>query len=92
MVNTTYYNNVYGIHEPFYPGGVSALNKFLIENIHYPEEAIENNISGKVLVSFKISGYGHMYDLKIEEGENSLLNNEVIRVVKFYKSFLHAIG
>ena len=82
LVNTTYYNNVYGIHEPFYPGGVSALNKFLIENIHYPEEAIENNISGKVLVSFKISGYGHMYDLKIEEGENSLLNNEVIRVVK----------
>ena len=39
---------------PEYPGGIPALSAFLSNNIHYPEEAINKNITGTVLVEFVV--------------------------------------
>lgn len=37
-----------------YKGGNDALFNFLAQNLHYPEDAMESGIQGRVLVSFVI--------------------------------------
>ena len=39
---------------PSFPGGNSALMKFLNENIHYPVVAQENGVQGRVVISFVV--------------------------------------
>jgi TonB family protein len=49
-----------------YPGGTSALFKFISENLVYPEDAVENGIEGKVIVKFVVDVDGVAKDFEIE--------------------------
>ena len=49
-----------------YPGGSSALFKFISENLVYPEDAVENGIEGKVIVKFVVDIDGVAKDFEIE--------------------------
>jgi TonB family protein len=49
-----------------YPGGTSALFKFISENLIYPEDAVENGIEGKVIVKFVVDIDGVAKDFEIE--------------------------
>lgn len=51
--------------EPQYPGGITALRRFIANNFNYPEEAIVNAVNGSLNASFVISKTGKMTDLKI---------------------------
>ena len=43
---------------PEYPGGIPELMKFISENISYPEDAIKNNIQGRVILKFVVNADG----------------------------------
>jgi protein TonB len=66
---------------PQYPGGEAALLKFVNENIKYPEEAISNNIEGRVTLRFVVSTDGSVRRIEIMKGVDPLLNQEAVRVI-----------
>lgn len=48
-----------------FPGGYAEMQRFIAENIHYPEEALEANISGKIYISMTVLEDGTLGDLKV---------------------------
>jgi len=68
--------------EADFPGGMTALQKFISENIIYPKEAILNNESGKVYASFIVEPTGEISTIVIERGVSPALNAETIRVIE----------
>jgi TonB family protein len=67
---------------PEFIGGQNALLKYLKRNLKYPSQAQENNIDGKVYVSFVVEKNGMLTDLKIIKGIGYGCDEEVIRVLK----------
>ncbi len=65
---------------PAYPGGTDALQKFLQENILYPEAAKRNGIQGIVIVQYTIDGKGVVKNAKIMRGVSPELDEEALRV------------
>ena len=43
---------------PEFPGGIPALMKYITDNIAYPEEAIKNNMQGRVVLKFVVNADG----------------------------------
>ena len=66
--------------EPY--GGAAAWAKFLQKNIHYPPQASENGVHGKVFLSFIVETDGHLSNIKVERGVGSGLDEEALRVLK----------
>ncbi|HOW32202.1 MAG TPA: energy transducer TonB, partial [Bacteroidales bacterium] len=67
---------------PTYPGGEEARNKYLAENIVYPQQASENGIQGTVYVSFVIDSKGNVTNVKVIRGIGGGCDEEAVRVVK----------
>ncbi len=67
---------------PSFPGGEDARNKFLAENIKYPQQASENGIQGTVYVSFVVDSKGNVTDVKVLRGIGGGCDEEAIRVVR----------
>lgn len=54
---------------PEFPGGMKSLGKYIDgKNHHYPKEARDNNIEGKVVVQFIINEDGTPGDFKVIDG------------------------
>jgi len=66
--------------EPY--GGAAAWAKFLQKNMHYPPQASENGVHGKVFLSFIVETVGHLSNIKVERGVGSGLDEEALRVLK----------
>ncbi|MBR6249657.1 MAG: energy transducer TonB [Bacteroidales bacterium] len=66
---------------PSFPGGDGELRKYLKENTHYPTEALENGIQGRVFVSFVVNEDGNITDVKVVRTADPNLDKEAIRVV-----------
>ena len=56
--------------------------KYITENVRYPQEAVKNNITGKVIVSFVVDKSGEVINAKIEKSIDPYLDAEAIRVVE----------
>ena len=67
---------------PMFPGGPSAMNKFLSKNIEYPTMARESGIQGTVYLSFVVEIDGSITDVKAVRGIEGGCNEEAVRVVK----------
>jgi periplasmic protein TonB len=72
---------------PEFPGGETALLKFITDNTVYPKEAKEKGIQGKVITKFMVKKDGSVSDVSVVQGVNSALDTEAIRVVKTLPSF-----
>lgn len=72
---------------PKYPGGIPELMKFISENISYPQDAINNNIQGRVILKFVVNTDGSIDRIQILRGIDASLDNEAIRVVKTLPRF-----
>ena len=46
---------------PSFPGGEKALEKFIQNNVKYPEIALENGVEGTILLSFYVDEAGKIY-------------------------------
>lgn len=66
---------------PSFPGGESALNSYLSNNIKYPAIAQENNVQGKVIVQFVVGRDGSIEDVKVVKGVDPSLDKEAKRVI-----------
>ncbi len=67
---------------PAFLGGVSALMKYLNDNIKYPEEAFKNNVQGRVICQFVVEKDGSLSEIKVLRSAHSLLDAEAVRVIE----------
>ena len=76
--------NVYDVVEqnPEYPGGMPAMIEFLQANIKYPEDAIKQNIGGRVIVMFVVEPDGSLSNVRVARKVFPSLDDEAVRVVK----------
>ncbi len=51
---------------PTYPGGQKELDRFVQDNIQYPQEAIDNGVEGTVIVKFAVDENGKVYAPQLE--------------------------
>jgi periplasmic protein TonB len=74
----------YTEESPQYAGGIEGLQKFLLSNIKYPQEALEANVQGRVFVSFVVERDGSVTNAVVKRGINgwSSLDKEALRVVR----------
>jgi protein TonB len=66
---------------PEFPGGQEALQKFLAENLKYPEEGLKSSSSGTVYVSFVVDTNGKIINPVILRGIGKAFDDEVLRVI-----------
>lgn len=66
---------------PSYPGDMEAFYKFLAQQMHYPKEALENGIEGRVVVRFVVEEDGRLTHFEAISSPSPLLSNEAIRVL-----------
>lgn len=67
---------------PSYPGDMEAFYKFLAQQMHYPKEALENGIEGRVVVSFVVEEDGRLTHFEAISSPSPLLSNEAIRIMR----------
>jgi protein TonB len=68
--------------QPEFPGGMSALMKFLGDNIKYPVIAQENGIQGRVITNFVVERDGSITDVNVVRGQDPSLDKEAVRVIQ----------
>ena len=70
-----------------FPGGQEAYNKFIADNLSYPEEAKEQGISGTVYVSFIVDRTGNINNPKVLRSVHPLLDAEALRLINLLPQF-----
>jgi TonB family protein len=63
-------------------GGRKAFKQYLEGNVRYPEQAIKNQVEGKVTVQFTIETNGKLSDFRVIRGIGFGCDEEVIRLIK----------
>ena len=64
-----------------FPGGQKALDSFLLVSTHYPENAKEAGVQGRVVVKFMVNEKGEITDPKAIRGIGAGCDEEAKRVV-----------
>ena len=67
---------------PVFPGGDLGLMKFIQKTVKYPPIAKENDITGKVYVTYVVNKKGKVTSVKVVRGVDKYLDAEAVRVVK----------
>ena len=67
--------------ESEYPGGMAAWQRYLYKQLKYPQDAIDNEIQGTVVVQFVVDKEGNVSNVEAISGPNEL-RDEAVRVVK----------
>ncbi len=68
--------------QPQFPGGEEARQKFLEDNLRYPQMAREAGIQGTVFVTFVVETDGSVTDVQILRGIGGGCDQEAVRVVE----------
>lgn len=72
-----------GVDEyPEFNGGAKAWSKYMERNLRYPYQAQEENVQGKVFVSFVVERDGSVTDVKVLRGLGFGCDEEAIKVIK----------
>jgi len=78
--------------ESEYPGGTAAWFRYLNKNFRYPEDAVNNEIQGTVIVQFIVDKEGNVSDVQAVSGpEVGGLREEAVRVIKQSGKWIPAI-
>lgn len=67
---------------PEFKGGHQGLMHYLGSNLQYPEQAIDSDIQGQVVVSFTVCEDGSLCDEKIMRSLGGGCDEEALRVIK----------
>lgn len=65
----------------FMGGDINKFRQWIQKRAIYPEEAIDNNIKGAVIITFIIEQDGSISNVAIVRGVHPLLDNEALRVI-----------
>jgi protein TonB len=69
--------------ESEFPGGAAAWLRYLNKNLRYPDDAVNNEIQGTVVVQFIVDKEGNVSDVNAISGpDNGGLRDEAVRVIK----------
>ena len=74
--------------QPQFPGGETALLKYLQENIKYPPKALKDSIQGRVIVQFVVDKTGKVGEVKVVRSVDKDLDEEAVRIVKTLPKFI----
>ena len=66
---------------PQFPGGIAAFMEYLMQNIRYPEDALEVCTQGRVIVQFVVGKDGSISDAHVVKGVYPSLDEEALRVI-----------
>lgn len=69
---------------PQFPGGQDGLATYVNNHVDYPQQAIDNNTTGTIMVSFVVDENGKVKNAHVIGGDQTTkdgLNQEAIRVV-----------
>lgn len=91
MIKTATYNNGSSVYtevfefdfvdeKPEFPGGGNSMLNFINENRHYPAEAYEAGIQGRVTCSFIVNTDGKISHIQVLRGVERSLNDEAVRI------------
>lgn len=67
---------------PTFPGGESAMQKFIADNLKYPKESMDKGIQGRVTVRFIVEATGEITEVKVIRGIDPLLDAEAVKVIE----------
>ena len=83
VLKATKNGNVFNVVEkqPQFPGGLKAMATYLGKNVKYPTVDRENNVQGKVFVSFVVEPDGKLTDVQAVRGPSETLKAEAVRVL-----------
>lgn len=73
---------------PQFPGGNSALAKFIEDNLRYPEG--ESCAQGRVVISFTVERDGSLSDFKVVKSIGEPYDDEALRVAKLMPKWVPA--
>jgi periplasmic protein TonB len=68
-------------NQPEFPGGERGLLDWINKNIKYPVIATENNVQGRVIITFVVDRDGSVTNASILRGVDPSLDQEALRVV-----------
>ena len=68
--------------EATFPGGASAMMKWINDNVRYPQTSIEMNEQGRVFLSFVVEADGSISNVKVERGISPDLDREAKRIIR----------
>ncbi len=81
--NAIFTSNTVPDFKPAEPeGGFKAYKIYLDDNMHYPIQAIENKVQGKVTVRFEIATNGTISDFQVTKGIGFGCDEEAIRLIR----------
>ena len=73
---------------PEFPGGATALMKWLTKNLRYPLVARQRKVQGRVVTQFIVNTDGSLSDLKVVESSTEpSLDREALRVLRMMPSW-----
>ena len=67
---------------PSFPGGDSALLKYLLANVKYPVPALKAQKQGRVMVRFTVEKDGAISNVKVARSVTPSLDAEAVRAIK----------
>ena len=71
---------------PSFPGGDAEFGKYLSRNIRYPVRAREDNIQGRVVLTFVVEKDGAITNIRVLRGLGGGCDEESIRVLLYHQS------
>jgi TonB family protein len=66
---------------PEYPGGMQELFSYLSKNIHYPKDAEEQQLQGRVIATFVVMKDGSISNAKVVKSVSPSLDEEALRCI-----------
>lgn len=67
---------------PEFPGGTQALFKFISENLKYPQNAIDGQIEGRVVLQFVVDKAGKVGNIQVKRSIDPALDRAAIDVIR----------
>ncbi len=67
---------------PQYPGGEKELIKNFMEKFQYPANTSGKNISGRIILRFKVTETGEITDVEVVKSLDPAYDKEAVRVIK----------
>jgi TonB family protein len=67
---------------PEFPGGKLSFQKYIADNLKYPEKALQNSVEGIVHLSAEIDDNGQVSDIQVEKGIGFGCDEEAVRLLQ----------
>jgi TonB family protein len=77
-------NGVYTVceHEPMFPGGQKAYQKFILKNLKWPDKSGMVDVRGNVIISFIVEKNGSLTNFKVVRKLEPMFDNAAVAALK----------